>query len=50
MANPEHLAILKQGVEQWNKWRSQHPEVVANFSEAGLSGRVSAKQTSAGRD
>ena len=21
MANPEHLAILKQGVELWNKWR-----------------------------
>ena len=21
MANPEHLAILKQGVEQWNQWR-----------------------------
>jgi len=21
MANPEHLAILKQGVEVWNKWR-----------------------------
>jgi uncharacterized protein YjbI with pentapeptide repeats len=27
MANPEHLAILKQGVEQWNKWRKEHPEV-----------------------
>src|SRR5215469_10912131 len=21
MANPEHLAILKQGVEVWNQWR-----------------------------
>ncbi len=21
MANEEHLKILKQGVEQWNKWR-----------------------------
>jgi len=20
MANPEHLAILKQGVEQWTRW------------------------------
>ena len=27
MANPEHLEILKQGVEQWNKWREEHPEV-----------------------
>ena len=21
MANPEHLAKLKEGVEAWNKWR-----------------------------
>jgi len=26
MANPEHLEILKQGVEHWNKWREEHPE------------------------
>jgi hypothetical protein len=24
MANPEHLEILKQGVEQWNKWRKNN--------------------------
>jgi uncharacterized protein YjbI with pentapeptide repeats len=43
MANPEHLAILKQGVEEWNKWRRAHPEIrpelsVANLSGANLSG------------
>ena len=27
MANPEHLAILKQGVEQWNKWREEQPDL-----------------------
>jgi hypothetical protein len=36
MANPEHVAILKQGVEQWNKWRRKHPEVEPDLSEAGL--------------
>lgn len=24
MANPEHLEILKQGVEVWNQWRVEH--------------------------
>jgi len=24
MANPEHVAILRQGVEVWNKWREEH--------------------------
>jgi hypothetical protein len=24
MANPEHLAKLKEGVEAWNKWRIAH--------------------------
>jgi uncharacterized protein YjbI with pentapeptide repeats len=38
MANPEHLAILKQGVEQWNKWRRQHPDVEPDLSEANLGG------------
>jgi|NGEPerStandDraft_6_1074524.scaffolds.fasta_scaffold548852_1 hypothetical protein len=36
MANPEHLAILKQGVEQWNKWRKEHPELWPHLSAADL--------------
>jgi hypothetical protein len=39
MANPEHLAILKQGVEEWNGWRAQHPQTRPSLSKADLSGR-----------
>jgi hypothetical protein len=47
MANEEHLAILRQGVEVWNKWRQEHPELWtardidlsgANLTGADLSG------------
>ena len=37
MANQKHLAILKQGVEVWNKWRQEHPEVKPDLSDADLS-------------
>ncbi|SRR6266487_457885 len=42
MANQEHLGILKQGVEVWNKWRQEHPEIRpnlrgSNFRRADLS-------------
>jgi uncharacterized protein YjbI with pentapeptide repeats len=36
MANPEHLAILKQGVEHWNKWRKEHPGVLPDLDSANL--------------
>ncbi len=36
MANPEHLEILKQGVEQWNQWRKEHPKVRPDLSGADL--------------
>lgn len=36
MANPEHLVILKQGVEVWNKWRNENPNVKPNFRNANL--------------
>lgn len=38
MANDEHLAILKQGIEAWNRWREENPEVRPDLSEADLSG------------
>ena len=36
MANPEHLKILKQGVEVWNKWREENPEVKPDLSKTNL--------------
>jgi uncharacterized protein YjbI with pentapeptide repeats len=38
MANPEHLDILKQGVEVWNRWREDNPYSV-DLSEAVLPGK-----------
>jgi hypothetical protein len=38
MANEEHLKIIKQGVEAWNKWRSTNLDIVPDFNGADLSG------------
>ncbi|UWX56769.1 toll/interleukin-1 receptor domain-containing protein [Chlorobaculum sp. MV4-Y] len=38
MANPEHLAILKQGVEVWNQWREENYNIHPDLSEVNLSG------------
>jgi hypothetical protein len=27
MANAEHLAILRQGVDVWSKWREANPDI-----------------------
>ena len=37
MANPEHLAILKRGVKEWNAWRKEN-DVEPDLVEADLSG------------
>jgi hypothetical protein len=36
MANPEHLAILKQGVEAWNEWRKSRLHEFPDLSGAEL--------------
>jgi hypothetical protein len=36
MANPEHLQILKQGVEAWNQWRAANPGIRPDLAEAPL--------------
>ena len=38
MANKGHLKILKQGVEAWNQWRRENPEIRPDLSDANLSG------------
>lgn len=38
MANPEHLEILKQGVEVWNRWRKEHREIIPDLRGANFSG------------
>lgn len=38
MANEEHLKILKQGVDVWNQWREDNPEVTPNLTLSNLSG------------
>ncbi len=37
MTNREHLEILEQGVEVWNEWRNEHPEIRPNLTNADLS-------------
>lgn len=37
MANPEHLAKLKEGVEPWNQWRELNPGIWPDLREAHLS-------------
>jgi hypothetical protein len=36
MANDEHVALLKQGVDAWNKWRDENPQVHVDLSGADL--------------
>lgn len=45
MANPEHLAILKQGVEAWNKWRLENPQIRPDLGNSHLRELKCAEQT-----
>jgi len=40
MANNAQLQILKSGVEQWNRWRDDNPDVVPDLSYAMLDNAV----------
>ena len=38
MANPEHLEILKQGVEVWIRWREETPDIRPDLMDAQIDG------------
>ena len=37
MADPEHLAKLRQGVKAWNTWREENPNTIPHLNGADLS-------------
>ncbi len=40
MANNEHVRVLYQGVDTWNRWRLQHPHILPDLTGVDLYGRV----------
>lgn len=40
MANPEHVKILANGLDAWNQWREESPQIRADLNKADLSGTV----------
>ena len=36
MSNPEHVALLKKSVGEWNQWREQNSEAIPNLRGANL--------------
>jgi uncharacterized protein YjbI with pentapeptide repeats len=37
MANPNHLAVLKHGLKNWNAWRKRHPRIRPDLSGDAVS-------------
>lgn len=50
MANEEQLAILKQGVDVWNKWRRANPKTRIDLEDALLNGLDLSNANLAGAD
>jgi hypothetical protein len=38
MANDDHIALLKKGVDAWNAWRDEYRKIRPDLSEEDLSG------------
>jgi hypothetical protein len=45
MANKEHLAILKTGVKEWNKWRGENPRLRPDLRKIDLRNAELSKAT-----
>lgn len=43
MANPKHVAVLKQGLRAWNKWRRWHPGIKPDLRGAEIGAVVLAE-------
>ena len=39
MANDEHVALLKKGVDAWNEWRGENPDIRPDLSGRTWAGR-----------
>jgi len=39
MADPEHLRILKRGVNVWKKWREENPDIKPDLRYAKVVNR-----------
>jgi hypothetical protein len=50
MADEEHVKILKQGVEVWNQWREENPDVRPDLRRANLSAADLRKANLSGAD
>jgi hypothetical protein len=37
MADPDHLKMLRQGVDAWNAWREENPDIIPDLSGSDLS-------------
>ena len=54
MADPEQLALIQKGIETWNVWRRENPDIPldlggADLMAADLRGRNSKGETSRGK-
>jgi len=50
LANKEHLKLVKQGANVWNKWRKEHPDKQPNLTRADLTAAILTGVNLAGAD